>query len=118
MEIVKAAPPVPDVGETTSHGTFDVAVQVTVPIPVCESRTVWRGVLELNELPVVTAPNLSDARLSDIVGGGKLKIHAAPTLPLSPGPPMMAVLPSPERDTENPSLASPTAPVPTSLGPC
>ena len=30
MEIVSVAGPLPDVGDTTSHGTFDVAVQVTV----------------------------------------------------------------------------------------
>src|SRR5450759_2837965 len=43
--------------------------------------------------------------------------HAAPTGPLSPNPPTMAVLPSAERDTEMPCSAIPTAPEPTSLVP-
>src|ERR1035437_2594803 len=44
--------------------------------------------------------------------------HAAPTAPLSPHPPTMAVLPSAERDTEAPRIAFPTALEPTSFGPC
>src|SRR6266508_3902874 len=45
--------------------------------------------------------------------------HAAPTEPLSPRPPTMAVLPSAERDTEVPCQTyNPTAPEPTSLVPC
>jgi hypothetical protein len=48
---------------------------------------------------------------------GWTKTHAAPT-ELSPGPPMMAVLPSPDSATEVPWSAFPTAPVPTSLLPC
>src|SRR5262249_25798051 len=43
--------------------------------------------------------------------------HAAPASPLSAGPPNMAVLPSPDSATELPSLAAPTAPLPTSLFP-
>ena len=47
-----------------------------------------------------------------------VQTHAAPTLLLSLGPPTRAVLPSAERDTEWPCSAFPTAPEPTSLGPC
>src|SRR5664279_2371177 len=47
-----------------------------------------------------------------------VKTHAAPAPPLSEGPPTMAVLPSAERDTDQPWLAFPTAPDPTSLVNC
>src|ERR1017187_9962814 len=47
-----------------------------------------------------------------------VQTHAAPALPLSFSPPTMAVLPSAERDTEEPCRAFPTAPEPTSLVPC
>src|SRR5271169_7188094 len=54
------------------------------------------------------------AKLPDLV-----KTHAAPAFELlSVGPPTMAVLPSADTATERPWLASPTAPVPTSFGPC
>src|SRR5262245_38555481 len=46
------------------------------------------------------------------------KTHAAPALPLSKGPPTMAVLPSPDNATDRPWSPDPTAPVPTSLLPC
>src|SRR3954447_16036165 len=46
------------------------------------------------------------------------QIQAAPTEPLSSTPPTMAVLPSPESERENPCSAAPTAPEPTSFGPC
>ena len=68
MEIVSVAGPLPDVGDTTSHGAVDVAVHVTVPAPLCVSRTVCEGVCELNAVPVVTAPNRSDVLSSDIAG--------------------------------------------------
>src|SRR5438067_229076 len=45
------------------------------------------------------------------------KTQAAPALPLSPYPPTMAVLPSPERATDQPSSSPPTPPEPTSLPP-
>ena len=38
--------------------------------------------------------------------------------PLLPGPPMMAVLPSEDSETERPCCAAPVAPEPTSLLPC
>ncbi len=44
--------------------------------------------------------------------------HAAPALKLSYGAPTRAVLPFPEIATDLPNLATPTAPVPTSLRPC
>ena len=44
--------------------------------------------------------------------------HAAPAPLLSLSPPIMAVLPSADIATDLPWLAAPTAPVPTSLGPC
>src|SRR6058998_2198148 len=57
----------------------------------------------------------------------RVNTHAAPAAPrpngtdashgLSPGPPMMAVLPSADNATDKPWFARPTAPVPTSLLP-
>src|SRR6516164_9941945 len=53
---------------------------------------------------------------------GRVNTHAAPIeLPDKDpkGPPMMAVFPSPESETERPCCpASGNAPLPTSLGPC
>src|SRR5665213_1502884 len=51
-----------------------------------------------------------------MAGAEAAKTHAAPA-PLSSVPPTMAVLPSPERDTELPWAAFPTMPEPTSLVP-
>src|SRR4029079_9330643 len=48
----------------------------------------------------------------------RVKIHAAPMLLLSAGPPTMAVLPSADNATAMPWRALPAAPVPTSLLPC
>src|SRR5260370_35475047 len=58
----------------------------------------------------------------------RVKTHAAPAAPrpkgtdrshgLSPGPPTIAVLPSPDNATDMPWWALPTAPVPTSFLPC
>src|SRR4029078_9593865 len=48
----------------------------------------------------------------------RVKIHAAPMLLLSAGPPTMAVLPSPDNATTMPWRALPASPVPTSLLPC
>src|SRR5262249_24578366 len=44
--------------------------------------------------------------------------HAAPAALLSAFPPTRAVLPSADTETEIPWFAAPTAPLPTSLGPC
>ena len=49
---------------------------------------------------------------------GWTKNHAAPTFELSALPPKTAVFPSDERATDQLWIAFPTAPVPTSLGPC
>src|SRR5262245_33427502 len=47
-----------------------------------------------------------------------VKTHAAPTpCELSSGPPTIAVLPSPDSETDSPCLAAPTAPVPTTFCP-
>src|SRR5215212_11152759 len=48
----------------------------------------------------------------------RVKIHAAPMLLLSAGPPTMAVPPSADNATAMPWRAFPTAPVPTSFLPC
>src|SRR5713226_5327247 len=54
----------------------------------------------------------------------RVNTHAAPTPPLSPGPPTKAVFPSADSATDVPCCTSPcsalpaTAPVPTSLPPC
>ncbi len=48
----------------------------------------------------------------------RVHTHAAPAPLLSRDPPTRAVLPSAERDTRPPWPAVPTAPEPTSLGPC
>src|SRR5262249_34518326 len=49
----------------------------------------------------------------------RTKIHAAPMLLLSWGPPTMAVLPSEEMATPRPCWESPPLePVPTNFGPC
>src|ERR1700722_1199304 len=48
----------------------------------------------------------------------RVKIHTAPVSELSVDPPTMAVLPSADSATEEPSPALPTAPLPTSFGPC
>src|SRR5689334_12803406 len=48
----------------------------------------------------------------------RVKTHAAPMLRASPGPPMSAVLPSPESATDVPWADAPIAPKPVSFEPC
>src|SRR5262245_18280050 len=48
----------------------------------------------------------------------RVHTHAAPRALLSSYPPKSARFPSADTTTENPCRAAPTAPVPTSLGPC
>ena len=48
----------------------------------------------------------------------RVNTHAAPAAELSSSPPTIAVLPSADSATEKPCSATPTAPVPTSFGPC
>ena len=48
----------------------------------------------------------------------RVNTHAAPTRPLSPGPPINAVFPSPDSATLEPKSALPLAPDPVSLEPC
>ncbi len=68
-EIVSVADPVPDAGDTISHGWFDDAVHVTVPAPLCVMRTVWGGVTAVNAAPLLTAVKMSALRSSVIVAG-------------------------------------------------
>src|SRR5207248_10577897 len=69
VEIANAVEPPPDVGETTSHGVVDVAVDVTGPAPLCVRRTVCGDVWALNAAPVVTAADVSDLLPSEISCG-------------------------------------------------
>src|SRR5438067_13925077 len=48
----------------------------------------------------------------------RVNTHAAPALVLSPKPPRIAVLPSPDSATEPPCWVCPTPPLPTSLASC
>src|SRR5438552_284723 len=48
----------------------------------------------------------------------RVKTHVAPSPSFSNGPPTMAVLPLLDRATDQPCLASPAAPPPTSFDPC
>src|SRR5258706_10637624 len=76
VETVSVAEPLPAAGDTTSHGDVEVAVQVTVPAPVCVRRTVCGDVALLDAAPLATAEKASDERESDIVGGGPLCVMA------------------------------------------
>src|ERR1017187_10150386 len=58
------------------------------------------------------------ANAGDGVDGTAANTQAAPGPLLSPDPPMIAVLPFADRATDQPCVAEPTAPVPTSLLPC
>ena len=66
--MVRVAEPVPDVGDTCSHGAFDEAVQLIVPAPVCVMRTVWASVTAVNPAPLLIAVKISELRSSIIVG--------------------------------------------------
>ena len=65
---VSVAGPVPDAGVTWSQGRVAVAVQVTVPEPVCRKATVCGEVAATNDEPSVTAPNRRIDLSSVIVG--------------------------------------------------
>jgi hypothetical protein len=77
VEIVSVAGPLPDVGDTTSHGVVEDAVQVTVPAPLWKSRTVWAEVCEVKAAPVDTAAKTSDVLSSAIGGGAALTVSVA-----------------------------------------
>ena len=62
------AVPVPEAGETRSHGAVETAVQVTVPAPVCVSRTICAEVRAPSSVPVVTALMVSAVRSSAMSG--------------------------------------------------
>src|SRR5207249_5017877 len=68
-------------------------------------------------LPTSSAP-VSLGPCCDQLPSERTNTHAAPTLELSTGPPMSAVLPSEETETRNPKRALPTSSAPVSLGPC
>jgi hypothetical protein len=68
------AEPVPDAGLTCSHGWFDVAVQATVPEPLCVNRTTCAAVCARNAAPFVTAANRNDVLSSVIVGSVPLPL--------------------------------------------
>src|SRR5439155_10212164 len=80
VETVNVAGPVPDAGETASHGVVAAAVHVTVPAPVCTRRTVCAGVWEVNAVPLLTAPKATDVLSRPIVGG----VATAPMLSTPP----------------------------------
>src|SRR5262245_41512389 len=85
MEIVSVADPLPDAGETRSHGLVEVAVHVTVPAPLCVKRTVCAEVCEVNAPPVLAAAKRSDwvssvMRGSGGGGGGTALENVAATL--------------------------------------
>jgi hypothetical protein len=63
------ADPLPEAGETTSQGTFEAAVHVTVAGPACVSRTICAPVCDVNAAPVVTAPYATFTRSSATVVG-------------------------------------------------
>lgn len=65
----KGAAPVPDAGDTASHGTLDAAVQVTVfCVPVCVTRTVCAGVWNASDVAVAMAAKFSAGRSMAIPG--------------------------------------------------
>src|SRR5215471_2545539 len=55
VEIVRFAEPLPDVGDTTSHGELGVAVHETGPAPDCVMRTTCEPVCDVNAAPLLTA---------------------------------------------------------------
>src|ERR1039458_9093660 len=87
--------------------------QLRVVVDRCVPLTVIQvpGAISGMKLAPFTTPPVEKT-----MTGGITNTHAAPTLLLSPGPPMMTVLPSADSATE-PWTALPTAPVPTSLPP-
>ena len=62
---VSSLEPVPLDGETMSHGELEVAVHVTVPDPICVSRSGCALVCQTNDAPVVTTPKFRNARSSE-----------------------------------------------------
>src|SRR5687767_9628777 len=53
---LNVALPEPAAGDTVTHGTLGVAVQVTVPLPDCDSRTVCVPVTCVKATPLDDAP--------------------------------------------------------------
>jgi hypothetical protein len=71
--------PVPDAGLTCSHEAFDVAVHVTVPVPLCANRTICAAVCDCRVAPLFTAPNRS-AVLSSVIVGAVTTVRIAELL--------------------------------------
>jgi hypothetical protein len=67
--MLRVADPLPEVGDTVSHGWSGVAVHVTAPAPLCNRMTNCKEVCDVNAPPVITAPKFRLVRFSDIVGG-------------------------------------------------
>ncbi len=68
------------------------------------------------QLPVQSPTSFSPCRVQ--VESERVNTHAAPTPPLSAGPPINAVSPSAESTTLLPSSPFPVSPVPVSFSPC
>src|SRR6188768_2499361 len=81
------AGPVPDAGDTLSHGTFDDAVHVTVPDPACDRRTAWAVVCATSAAPFVEAPKYSHGLSIDIAG-------PVPVSVTTKGCPAMVIVPT------------------------
>ena len=77
VDTVSVAVPVPEAGDTTSHGWFDAAVHVTVPPPLSIRRTTWGAVAEVNALPLLTAAKVSATRSTVIVGRVVVKVTSS-----------------------------------------
>src|SRR6516225_9793657 len=106
-----AAPTAPAVvkqpaGEALSHGPPTMAV---LPSPDSATETPW----STSEGPTAPVPT---SLFPCWVHTPPLRVntHTAPALPLSYGPPTMAVLPSPDSATERPCPTCPAPPPPTS----
>src|SRR5262245_51418019 len=89
------------------------SAEIATDVP-CEGPAVWRsGRWQMLEpVPTSFEPCWVHPPLL------RVKTHAPPVALLSDGPPTMAGVPSAEMATDAPWLAAPTAPVPTSFGPC
>ena len=89
--IDRFAEPLPDGGLTCSHGWFDAAVHVTVPLPLCVRRTTCAEVCATNAAPVVTAPNVSEVLSSATLGSDVIGNDSGGDVP-PPGPGVKTVI--------------------------
>src|ERR1017187_9266747 len=89
-------------------------------IQVLEAIPGWRLTPFTQALPDWKLAAFTTAEMTDVIvaaPGDRVSTHAAP-LPVSPGPPMMAVFPSPDTATEAPYAWPARASLLTSLLPC